>query len=149
MLTAAEKTVVANYIATVPALVTLRNQARDGEIAHTLNSRVLDGVRSITRFEALKWAGVSGRFAKIKDASVLGTNSVAIRSRCLVMLEIISEGLDATDTGVINLIDALITDGVLAAGDKTAFLAAAADKVSKSYELLKRHITADEVGTCR
>lgn len=125
----------------------------DQQVMDSMNLTIDRTVQSpVGSADLLAWAGDGERYMKLKTTSENVAKSDAVRSIAFAALAMINR--DGTDFDFsladrVAMLDALVTDGTLAAADKTALEALSNTSVSRGVELGLGVIRLGEVAEAR
>jgi hypothetical protein len=92
--------------------------------------------RTLGTTDILEWAGSNQRYLKIKNAAAGADSQTKNLAAILeILIENPGEQLDLKNNGMSQLIDALVTAGVLTAADRAALVAMATENISRLDEI--------------
>ena len=104
--------------------------------ASQLNAKNIVSKQALTSTKLLIWASQNGRFTKIKTAAenlVHAANSESLALMSFIEREVSLLNLSMTKHS--NLIDALVTESVLSAGDRNTLTTISENNISRATEL--------------
>jgi hypothetical protein len=107
--------------------------------------------RELSTTDLLEWSGTNLRFDKIKVASN-GATQNATRNLSGIMMVLLSApdvDLDMKRSASLALVDGLVSNGVLAASDKTALVNSATEAISRYDELAIPTYQAGDIAIAR
>ncbi|MDP3950218.1 hypothetical protein [Microbacterium sp.] len=127
----------------------------DEQAAAELNTANRSRLRTLARRDLLLWAAQGERLVNLEEAAK-GIRPVGIKrdrkNIAMAGIQLLTSDtaeLNLADPLQMGLVDLLVAEGVLVAGDKTALVAAATETVSRATELGLGTVRVGEVGDAR
>ena len=122
----------------------------DGQAAQDLNTTYRTGTKEIPSTELLSWAGQNGRYTSLEtDASSSSSTTQDISKVALTLIERDGTSLDLSRTDHKNMLDALVSNGVLKDSDRTELESMSSAKISRAQELFGQSVHHLDVAKAR
>lgn len=140
-----EYSILKTEIQTDPSGLGYSQATSDLGVANIINSTFSSGQRPIPSLDLIAWAGQSGRYKKIVDATASGdVNAASIAFAAQKILDRPDAALDLSLSDRQQMLGGLVFYGVLTSGDSTSLYSLGLSPLSRAEYLFGPGVTISE-----